>query len=55
MNILFDSAFGLESLMFLNKMEGLVSLEEEDFFNFRRTIFECLNLLNRIKDYVESR
>lgn len=55
MNILFESAFGLESLMFLNKMEGLVSLEEKDFFNFRRTIFECLNLLNRIKDYVESR
>lgn len=55
MNILFKGSFGLESLTFLNKMEGLVSLDEEDFFNFRRTIFECLNLLNRIKDYVESR
>lgn len=55
MNILFDGAFGLEPLILLNKMEGLVSLDKEDLFNFRRTIFECLNLLNRIKDYVESR
>lgn len=31
----------------LSKMEGLYSLiEEEDFSCYRRTIFECLNLMN---------
>jgi len=31
----------------LNKMEGLYSLtEEDDFACYRRTIFECLGLMN---------
>lgn len=31
----------------LSKMEGLYSLiDEEDFFCYRRTIFECLGLMN---------
>lgn len=39
------------SLLFplLCKLEGLFTLEkEEDFFLYRRTIFECLNLINHI-------
>ena len=34
----------------LCKLEGLFTLtNEEDFMSFRRTIFECLNLLSEIK------
>lgn len=34
----------------LCKMEGLQGLkEEEDFLKFRRTIFDCLNLLQELK------
>lgn len=34
----------------LCKMEGLLTLtDEEDFFLFRKGIFECLSLLNSIK------
>ena len=37
----------------LCKLEGLFSLvEEEDFSLYRRTIFECLGLLNNIKENV---
>jgi hypothetical protein len=33
----------------LSKMEGLFTLtKEEDFFLFRRTIFDCLNILNSL-------
>lgn len=35
------------------KLEGLFTLEEDnDFFKFRRTIFECLSRLNEIKEEV---
>lgn len=35
----------------LCKMEGLFSLEQKkDFSLFRRTIFECLSLMNNLKD-----
>lgn len=35
----------------LCKLEGLKGLtEEDDFFLFRRTIFECLNILSTLKD-----
>lgn len=35
----------------LCKLEGLFGLtSEEDFFSYRRTIFECLNLLQTLKD-----
>lgn len=34
----------------LSKMEGLYSLlEEEDFSCYRRTIFECLSLMNTLQ------
>lgn len=34
----------------LCKMESLLTLtEEDDFFTFRKIIFECLSLLNEIK------
>ena len=52
MQILFCGNLGPEMLTLMAKLEGLASLDKNDFFNFRRTIFECLNLLNRIKDNV---
>ena len=37
----------------LCKLEGLYNLiEEDDFFIYRRTIFECLNLLSSLKEGV---
>ena len=37
----------------LCKLEGLYNLtKEEDFFSYRRTIFECLNLLSSLKEVV---
>ena len=37
----------------LCKLEGLYSLTgEEDFFSYRRTIFECLNLLSTLREGV---
>ena len=45
-----------EFLILLAKLEGLYSLtKEEDFFDFRRIIFECLNLMNKVKEYVCNR
>jgi len=52
---LFSEELGSEILTLLCKLEGLTSLADDDFFNFRRTIFECLNLMNKVKNYVESR
>ena len=38
----------------LCKLEGLYALtEEDDFFLYRRTIFECLNLLSTLKGEIE--
>ena len=51
---LFNDELGPDALSLLSKLEGLKTLEG-DFFGFRRTIFECLNLMNKVKDYVESR
>lgn len=37
-------------LILFNKLEGLYSLtNEKDFFCYRRTIFECIGLVNVIK------
>jgi hypothetical protein len=56
-NLLIELA-GLDSLLLENvdffslicKMEALLLLtEKEDFFAFRRTIFECLNILSEVK------
>lgn len=39
----------------LCKLEGLFSLtQEEDFFNYRRTIFECLSLMQELKRSIEG-
>ena len=39
----------------LCKLQGLYDLtKEEDFFLYRRTIFECLNLLSSLKDGVSE-
>ena len=39
----------------LCKLEGLYNLtEEKDFFAYRRTIFECLNLLSSLKEEVSK-
>lgn len=39
----------------LCKLEGLyIYTEEEDFSKYRRTIFECLNILSSIKNEVET-
>lgn len=35
------------------KLEGLFTLiKEDDFFMFRRTIFECLGLINSLKEAI---
>lgn len=40
----------------LCKLEGLkVLVEAEDFNQYRRTIFECLTLLNEVEEYVSDR
>ncbi len=40
----------------LSKLEGLfVLVNEEDFFQYRRTIFECLTLISSLKENVISR
>ena len=37
----------------LNKLEGLYSLtKEDDFLCYRRTIFECLGLMNELKEKI---
>lgn len=37
------------------KLEGLLDLtKENDFFLYRRTIFECLGLMKSINDSIES-
>lgn len=56
MAALFNKDLGPDTLSLLSKLEGLKTLDgEEEFFSFRRTIFECLNLMNKVKDYVEFR
>lgn len=50
--LLVDQHENLFSL--LCKLEGLFPLTtEEDFFLYRRTIFECLNLVKIIRDEIE--
>ena len=40
----------------LSKLEGLfILLNEEDFFQYRRTIFECLSLMSSLADNVSER
>lgn len=52
MNSLFCGKADLFPL--LCKMEALLTLtKEEDFFLFRKTIFECLGLINGIKECLD--
>jgi hypothetical protein len=55
MAALFEDDLGSDSLSLLSKLEGLKEIPEDDFFGFRRTIFDCLNIMNRIRDNVKSR
>jgi hypothetical protein len=55
MRDLFCEELGSDMLSLMCKLEGLNSIDENDFFSFRRTIFETLNLMNKVKDYVGSR
>lgn len=37
------------------KLEGLFTLNGEDgFYDYRRTIFECINLIQSLKDSIEE-
>lgn len=48
---LFDNQKDLFSL--LCKMEGMRTLDnEEEFFLFRKTIFECLGIIGKVKEWV---
>ena len=39
----------------LCKLKGLYDLtDKKDFFSYRRTIFECLNLLSSLREEVQS-
>ena len=39
----------------LCKLEGLYTLtDEEDFFLYRRTIFECLNIIQSLKESIKE-
>ena len=40
-------------LSLLSKLEGLYSLDkDDDFLNYRRTIFECLGLMNELQEKI---
>ena len=56
MNRLINEKDGDILFSLLCKLEGLFTLESQDsFFDFRRTIFECLNLMNKVKENVSTR
>ena len=44
-----DSLCKLESLLFLDNED-----DEQEFFYFRKTIFECLSLMNEVKRCLDS-
>ena len=49
--------FGQHNILFplLCKLEGLFVLtQEDDFFLFRRTIFECLSLINELSEQCQT-
>lgn len=49
MNSLFNDQIDLFRL--LTRLESILLLDkEEDFLNFRKGIFECLNLLKKVKE-----
>ena len=53
MNRLMNCGFSEIYFPLLSKLEGLYSLTEEDsFLCYRRTIFECLSLMNNLKNKI---
>ena len=40
-----------EGLILLSKLEGLTSIECEDFMIYRKTIFRCIDLLSQVMEY----
>ena len=40
-----------EGLILLSKLEGLTSVECEDFMIYRKTIFRCIDLLSQVMEY----
>lgn len=39
----------IELLKLMSKMEGILRISKDDFMLFRKTIFECLGILNKVK------
>jgi hypothetical protein len=53
MQSLLNCGDSINYLTLLNKMEGLQLLtKDSDFLCYRRIIFECLNLVNAVKNDV---
>ena len=53
MQRLMDCGYSEIFFPLLNKLEGLYSLvENDDFFCYRRTIFECLGLMNDLQKLI---
>ena len=40
-----------EGLILLSKLEGLTSIECNDFVIYRKTIFRCIDLLSQVMEY----
>lgn len=40
-----------EGLILLSKLEGLTSIECDDFVIYRKTIFRCIDLLSQVMEY----
>lgn len=40
-----------EGLILLSKLEGLTSVECNDFVIYRKTIFRCIDLLSQVMEY----
>ena len=40
-----------EGLILLSKLEGLTSVECDDFVIYRKTIFRCIDLLSQVMEY----
>lgn len=49
------SSYHNELFPLLCKLKGLYDFQkDEDFFSYRRTIFECLNILSSIREGIEQ-
>lgn len=51
MHTLFPDELNLFSLVC--KLQGILADEQMDFMQYRRTIFECCSLVNKIKDNID--